>query len=59
MNKATTPPADLAPAVDLAAMARLSETCRRVRKLRNLAALRLEAARIRQENLRRHLPVVS
>jgi len=53
MRTQTNPPAQLAPTVDLAAMARMSETCRRVQKLRTLAALRLENARIRQANLRR------
>ncbi len=43
-------------AVDVAALERASETCRLVQKLRTLAALRLENARIRQANLQRHLP---
>lgn len=47
--------ADLPP-LDLAAMARVSEACRTAQKLRTLAALQIMNAKIRAENLRRHLP---
>jgi hypothetical protein len=53
MQTQTNRPAELAPATDLAAMERASDTCRRVQKLRTLAALRLENARIRLANLQR------
>lgn len=44
------------PPLDLAAMVRVSEACKRAEKMRTLAALRIANARIRQANLQRHLP---